>query len=91
MPKNYSHKGCDGKVQHKTKLSAEYEIQSENRQASSDIYECKVCGFWHIYTIKKYRKLSNKRIVTNSKNRNKVKPKKIRGFGRENKHRRRKK
>lgn len=49
-------KGCAGKVQHKTYLSAEY-AKGENRNASlSTIYKCKYCGFFHVGTSKKEKR-----------------------------------
>lgn len=36
--------GCDGKVQHKSYLAADYYTTGTTMQ----VYECKFCGFWHV-------------------------------------------
>lgn len=57
--------GCAGKVQHKTRLSAEYYLENINSEKAADIYECTICGFFHIGTRK--AKKSKKGKVNKSK------------------------
>lgn len=44
--------GCAGKVQHKTRLSAEFYLENINSEKAADIYKCDSCGFFHIGTRK---------------------------------------
>lgn len=46
-------KGCAGKTQHKTKLSANYFLQNEHSDGASEVYKCKICGRFHIGKSKK--------------------------------------
>lgn len=44
-------KGCAGKMQHKTRLSANYFLEHEHSDGLSAVYKCKICGKFHIGTI----------------------------------------
>jgi hypothetical protein len=59
-------KGCAGKIQHKTYLSAEFYLDSLHSNSDADIYECSECGFFHIGTQSKNKKR------TGSKNKKKL-------------------
>lgn len=49
-------RGCFGKIGHKSKLSAEYAMDSFNgkRSAILEVYECEFCGCYHIGHNKKH-------------------------------------
>ena len=44
-------KGCAGKVQHKSYLSAEFYLTTLHSGTDAGIYECSECGFFHIGTL----------------------------------------
>lgn len=52
---------CDGKVQHKTELAAQYYLDNINSSENAEIYKCKTCGFFHIGTFKN-KKTKQKRV-----------------------------
>lgn len=41
-------KGCAGKMQHKTRLSANYFLHNEHSDATAKVYKCKICSKFHI-------------------------------------------
>jgi len=39
---------CAGKKQHKTLLAAEVYLDEKHHKTTAEIYECPICGFYHI-------------------------------------------
>lgn len=67
--------GCDGKVAHKTILSAEYFLHEKSNNLSDEWYKCKICGFIHIGS--SGAKIP---IISGEKKRKQEKPNKVRKF-----------
>jgi hypothetical protein len=49
-------RGCAGKTQHKTYLSADYFLENLHSNTDSEIYKCKACKFFHIGRSKQAKK-----------------------------------
>ena len=56
MSAKIEQKGCLGKIGHKSRLAAEYAMESftGKRSAIMEVYECKFCGCYHIGHNKKH-------------------------------------
>ncbi len=72
-------KGCAGKVQHKTQLSAEFYLHNINSEKHAEIYNCTQCGFFHIGTIDKNKtKKPIRNNILNWENEYKIRVRKMR-------------
>lgn len=56
-------KGCAGKTQHKSRLSAEYYLENLHSKTDAGIYECVECGFFHIGTPNNLNNNSQKKYI----------------------------